>query len=107
KAFQANLSSAVLPDGRMYWNIADRVVRPMLEEDNGLVSAAAEQVQTALNEAAGLGLQAQSVPLNESRVKGFLDRLSNALQYDDIAWILGEPVVNFSQAVVDESIRRN
>lgn len=107
EAFQANLSGAVLPDGRMYWNIADRVVRPLLEEDHSLVAAAAEQVQTTLNEAAGLGLQAQSVPLNESRVKGFLDRLSSALQYDDIAWILGEPVVNFSQAVVDESIRRN
>src|SRR5699024_6529273 len=71
EAFQANLSSAVLPDGRMYWNIADRVVRPLLEEDHSLVAAAAEQVQTSLNEAAGLGLQAQAVPLNESRVKGF------------------------------------
>ena len=107
EAFQANLSSAVLPDGRMYWNIADRVVRPMLEEDHGLVAAAAEQVQTSLNEAAGLCLQAQAVPLNESRVTGILNRLSSAMQYDDIAWILGEPVVNFSQAIIDASVRRN
>lgn len=107
EAFQANLSSAVLPDGRMYWNIADRVVRPMLEDDHGLVAAAAEQVQTSLNEAAGLGLQAQAVPLNESRVIGILNRLSSAMKYDDIAWILGEPVVNFSQAIIDDSIRRN
>lgn len=106
-AFRANLSSAALPDGRMYWNIADRVVRPMLEQDHDLVAAAAEQVQTALNEAAGLGIKAQAVPLDESRVKGFLDRLASEANYDDVAWILGEPVVNFSLAVVDESIRRN
>lgn len=106
-AFRANLSSAVLPDGRMYWNIADRVVRPLLAEDHELVAAAAEQVQTTLNEAAGLGIKAQAVPLDESRVKGFLDRLSSEANYDDVAWILGEPVVNFSQSVVDESIRRN
>lgn len=106
-AFRANLSSAVLPDGRMYWNIADRVVRPMLEQDHDLVAAAAEQVQTSLNEAAGIGIKAQAAPLDESRVKGFLDRLSSEANYDDVAWILGEPVVNFSQSVVDESIRRN
>ena len=35
-AFRANLSSDVLPDGRMYYNIADRVVRPLLEQDAGL-----------------------------------------------------------------------
>lgn len=106
-AFLANLSADVLPDGRMYWNIADRVVRPMLAEDHELVAAAAEQVQTALNKAAGLGLKAQAVPLDEARIKGFLDRLSSELHYEDVSWILGEPVVNFSQAVVDESIRRN
>lgn len=106
-AFRANLSGSVLPDGRMYWNIADRVVRPMLEEDHVLVGAAAEQVQTTLNEAAGLGLKAQTVPLDESRVKGFLDRLASAPSFDDVAWILGEPVVNYSQSIVDESIRQN
>lgn len=107
EAFHANLSSDVLPDGRMYYNIADKVIRPLLEDDHALVSAAAYQVQQTLNDASGIGLAAQSVPLNESRVQGFLDRLSSELNYDDVAWILGEPVVNFSQSVVDESIRLN
>lgn len=107
EAFHANLSSAVLPDGRMYYNIADRVIRPLLEDDHALVSAAAYQVQQTLNDAAGIGLAAQSAPLNESRVQGFLDRLSSELNYDDVDWILGEPVINFSQSVVDESIRLN
>lgn len=106
-AFRANLSSAVLPDGRMYYNIADRVVRPLLEQDHALVAEAAQTVQQSLNTAAGLGLKPQDVPLNESRVQGLLDKISNAEQYDTVAWVLGEPVKNFSRAIVDESIRRN
>ena len=45
QAFGNHLSSAVLPDGRMYYNIADRVLRPLLEEDHGIISDAAAKVQ--------------------------------------------------------------
>ena len=31
EAFRLHLSADTLPDGRMYWNIADRVLRPLLE----------------------------------------------------------------------------
>ena len=106
-AFRANLSSAALPGGRMYWNIADRVVRPLLEQDHTLVAEAAQTVQQSLNTAAGLGIRPQPVPLNESRVEGILNKISAAEQYDDVAWVLGEPVKNFSRAIIDESIRRN
>ncbi len=107
EAFRRNLSSAALPEGRLYWNIADRVVRPMLEQDHELVSAAAMQVQQALNEAAGLGLKAQEAPLDAGRVDGILNKLAAAGQYDDAAWVLDEPVKTFSRAVVDETLRRN
>ena len=32
EAFRRNLTADILPDGKLYWNIADRVVRPLLEE---------------------------------------------------------------------------
>ena len=107
EAFQSNLSGDTLPDGRMYWNLADRVIRPLLEEDHALVSEAARQVQQQLNEAAGIGIKAQSVPLDQDRVDGILNRLAAAEQYEAVAWLLGEPVILFSRSVVDESVRRN
>ncbi|MGM9593136.1 MAG: hypothetical protein ACI3U8_02165 [Candidatus Onthomonas sp.] len=107
EAFGAELTSAALPDGKLYWNIADRVVRPLLEEDHQLVSDVAAQVQQALNEAAGIGLKAQTVPVNRERIDGILNKLCEALRYDDVAWVLGEPVINFSQSVVDETIQAN
>lgn len=107
EAFQSNLSGDTLLDGRMYWNLADRVIRPLLEEDHALVSEAARQVQQQLNEAAGIGIKAQSVPLDQERVDGILNRLAAAEQYESVAWLLGEPVILFSRSVVDESVRRN
>lgn len=101
------ITEADLPDGRMYWNIADRVVRPLLEEDHALVSGAAVRVQQTLNAAAGLGLKAQAAPLDEDRVAGLLNKLAAAVRYDDVADILNEPVITFSRAVVDETVRRN
>ena len=106
-AFRANLSGATLPDGRMYWNIAERVVQPMLAEDHALVAEAAQTVQQSLNEAAGLGLRAQDVPLDADRVDGILQKICGADQYDSVSWVLDEPVKNFSRHVVDESLRRN
>ena len=106
-AFAAALSSETLPEGRMYWNIADRVVRPMLEEDHQLVSSAAVKVQQALNQRAGLGLQAQAAALDNDRVEGILNKITAAERYDDVAWVLNEPVKTFSRAVVDETLRRN
>ena len=55
----------------------------------------------------GVGLNPVKTELNQDKVKGFIDRVSSAENFDDVKWILGEPVVNFSQSVVDEIIKAN
>lgn len=107
EAFRSNLSSDILPDGRMYFNIADRVVRPPMEHNHDLAAEYAAQVQQALNEAAGIRIRPQAVPLDTDRIDGIVNRLASESRFDDVAWILGDPVVNFTQNVVDESIRTN
>ncbi|MEG1525689.1 MAG: polymorphic toxin type 50 domain-containing protein [Clostridia bacterium] len=107
EAFGSNLSSEALPDGRMYWNIADRTVRPMLEQGHNLVAEATVQVQQTMNKAAGIGLKAQAAPMNTERVDSILNKLSSAEQYDDAAWILDEPVKTFVRCTVDDTLRKN
>ena len=102
-----HISSAVLPDGKMYFNIADRVLRPVLEEDHQLISDVAVQVQEQLNKKAGIGLKTQSAPVNEDRIDGIIDKVSDADNFDDVAWVLDEPIVNFSQSVVDDILKAN
>lgn len=107
QTFGMHLSSAVLPDGRMYYNIAERVLRPLMIEDHDIVAEAALQVQTTLNHKANIGLKPQTVAVNENRIDGIIDRVSNEENFDDIAWILDEPIKNFSMNVVDEILKAN
>ena len=105
--FQKHLSGDVLPDGKMYWNIADRVVRPLLEEDWQLCADVAAGVQRVLNTAAGIGLAPQVPQPDKGRIDGFLNKLCEAQRYEDVASLLDTPVRTFSRAAVDETLRRN
>lgn len=107
EAFGAHLSSSVLPDGRMYYNIAKSVLSPTFRRNYELITGVTTSVQEALNAAAGLGLKAQIPAFNQDRLEGIINRVSSEPNFDDVAWILQEPVVNFSQSIVDDSIRGN
>lgn len=106
-SFRKNLSSKVLPEGRMYFNIAERILGATLGNNHKIIAGASAQVQQQLNKASGLGLKAIEVKANQDRIKGFVERLSSEPIFDDVAWILDEPVVNYSQSVVDETIKAN
>ena len=58
----------------------------------------AEQVQDALNSEAGIGIRAIKAPMNEDRVIGIVNKVAAAEAFDDVAFMLDEPVVNFAQA---------
>lgn len=103
----ANLSSDILPDGRMYYNIAERILRPLLEENHAIVAQAAETVQKFLNQRANIGIKVQTVVPNEDRIVGFINKVSESGTFDEVAWVLDAPVVNFSMNVVDEILRAN
>lgn len=107
EAFRRNLTADTLPDGRMYWNIADRVVRPMMEQDHALIADAAVTAQQKLNELAGLSLKAQRAVLDENRVDGILQKVTAAERYEDAAWVLDEPVRTFSRMTVDDTLKAN
>lgn len=53
----SSINAADLPDGRMYYNIANRVIRIPLEEADALVKKATIQIMEAMNQKAGIGLK--------------------------------------------------
>ena len=107
RSIQLNVSADILPDGRMYYNIADKILRPLLEMDHDEIANYCADVQTRLNEISGVGLKGLKADLNRSKVDGFIDKVSSAEKYDDVKWMVGEPIVNFSQSIVDDSIKKN
>lgn len=106
-AYEKHVSSDTLPDGKMYYNIADRLIPQTLDENHKLVSQYAADVQTKLNKEAKIGLKVQRSELDQDRVDGLVELVSNAEQYDDVAEQLLTAFENFSQHIVDETIRKN
>ena len=56
KALNANISEDILPNGRMYYNIAERVVNPLLTALEDETAAYCDRVQKTLNDNAGIGM---------------------------------------------------
>ena len=106
KSFGVNITTEVLPDGKMYYNIADKVVRPMLEAEYEIASEAAVSAQKSANKAAGIGIKPLQAEFDAEKVQGIIDRVSSQ-PFDEIKWILNEPVKTFAKNVVDQTLEKN
>lgn len=107
KALGASISTDKLPDGKMYYNIAQRLLTDVLGRNHQLVSGYASDVQKNLNDKAKIGLKVQVPELNLDRIAGIVNRFSSEENFEDVSWLLGEPIVNFTQSIIDDSIRKN
>lgn len=105
--FGDNITADVLPDGKMHYNISERILNPTMSNNFDLITGFSSEVQTILNETAGINIRAQTPGLNQSRIDGIIDRLSNDEDFTAIKWILDDPIINFCQSVVDDAIKAN
>lgn len=107
KTFQEEIGKENLPDGRMYYNIADRLLNNTLGKNYDLISSYTKDTQKVLNEKAGIGVKPAVPEINQSRIDHMVDRIAEEEDYDKIKWMLDEPVTNFSMSVVDDFIKKN
>ena len=107
KALRASISADKLPNGKMYYNIAQRLLTDVLGRNHELVSGYASDVQKNLNDKAKIGLKVQVPELNLDRIAGIVNRFSSEENFEDVSWLLGEPIVNFTQSIIDDSIQKN
>ena len=107
KALGASISADKLPNGKMYYNIAQRLLTDVLGRNHEIVSGYASDVQKNLNDKAKIGLKVQVPELNKDRIAGIVNRFSSEDNFEDVSWLLDEPIVNFTQSIIDDSIRKN
>lgn len=105
--FQDKIKTGDLPDGKMYYNIAKRLIEPNMVRNHDLVSEYSKEVQGILNKQANISIKAQKADLNQDRINKLVDKITRYDFFDDGKWLLNEPIINFSQAVVDETIKKN
>ena len=78
-AFSSNISSGDLPDGKMYYNIAKRLIEPNMIRNHDLVAEYSKEVQSILNKQANISIQAQKADLNQDRIDKLVNKIS---EYD-------------------------
>lgn len=107
RAFEKYVSSDALPDGKMYYNIAERLLRDTLGTNYEITADAAEKVQKALNTAANIGIKPVRPELDEDRLLNLIDRIANEEYYDDIRKMIEEALVNYTQSIIDDAVKAN
>ncbi len=105
----SNLSADILPDRKLYYNIAQRVMQEALGQNGiyGEIGSYCSEVQQILNKEAEIGIKAVPPELKQDRVDGIVDIVSGKDNFDEIKYMLKEPIVNFGQSIVDEAVRVN
>lgn len=75
KALTLCLTPDNLPDSRLYWNIATRTVKPLLQRVHSMINEAAISVQTAEDQRNGIGVKAMATAFPEERINDLLNKL--------------------------------
>lgn len=105
-ACKAVLVPENLPDGKLYYNIGERTVKRLIQENEAEIIARASKQNAAMNKAAGVGLKAKKPKRDRA------ESLVSAMCNDDadaevVARLLGEPMVTVHATVVDDFIQAN
>lgn len=97
-----------MPDEKLWWNIAERTIKPMLVNNHSLVISAAETVQKAIDKAEGIGLAPVKPKISGGRVKGILEAATKeGITQHQLTAVLDAPIVTISQSFYDDFIREN
>lgn len=108
KALTETLTPDNLPNGTLYYNIAQRTVVPALEQNYDLVNEAAAEIQKQLDEAAKIGLGSVHADFPHERVQGLIDKMTaDGITPEQVTRWLKEPIINNSEAFVDDYVEAN
>lgn len=81
------LTEKNLPDGKLYWNIADRTIRPLMTEVHGMVNDIGVRVTESEDRKIDIGLKASPAPLPEQRLADLINKVVEVFaQEEEKTW---------------------
>lgn len=104
-ALQKNLTAETLPDGKLYYNIAQRTIVPAARTGYDVTNEAAVEILGIRDRAEGLGINAVTADFQTSRAEALATKAVDAA--DDFARYLGEPIVTLAESFADNFMRAN
>ena len=104
--FREQITEEKLPEGVFTREFVQETIEPLLKDDHKIVSTMAAVAQENINTAAGVHIQPQKADFNQDRADGFATKMDGKTM-EEAGWMLGSPVTNFSQSIVDETMIKN
>ena len=108
QAIEHNISADKLPNGQMYYNIAEKVLRPSLQTNYELFNAVAARIQAAVDAKQGIRIAAQQAALQKSRIDVVIDAASQeGIAEATMIRRMAVPAETITQSYADNFIRSN
>nr|DAS75252.1 MAG TPA: hypothetical protein [Caudoviricetes sp.] len=104
--FKENLSEDMFPDKKMNYDVADKILNETLGKNYELVSDYSRDIQTIINKKAGFNLKGLKADKNQSRIDNMAKKISEN-EIENVQWMFDEPVKNFTQSIVDDTVKTN
>lgn len=107
RSLQENINQDNLSGNFISKELAQEILEPLLINNYAVTAEVCKNIQTNLNKASGIGLTPQVAKLDTNRLQGLIDKVASYDTLEQGNWVLGEPITNYTQAVVDYSIAEN
>lgn len=108
QAIGAHVNVAALPDGKMYYNIADTILTGVLKDNYDVINSAAAECQKALDSQVGINITPQQAEFPTERVQAVV----NAASVPDIAEEvmirrMTAPAQNITESFYNDYVQKN
>lgn len=108
QAISETVTADVLPDGQMYFNIAEKILSPLLHDNYDLINDVAADVQKKLDAAKGIKIKPQKAPFPADRLKTVLNAASEpGLDEATMQRRMSVPAETITQSFADDYMQTN
>lgn len=87
--------------------IIDETLNGSLKNNYDMIIDYATKTQQKLNDLEKIGLKPAIPKINKDRINGFITKVDDYSEFKDYEWVMKEPIVNYSQSVVDDFVQEN
>lgn len=108
QAIGTYVNAGALPDGKMYYNIADTILSGVLKDNYDIINSAAAECQKALDRKAGINIRPQQAEFPAERIQA----VANAASIPDIAEEvmirrMTSPTQNITESFYNDYVQAN
>lgn len=108
QAIGTHVNVAALPDGKMYYNIADTILTGVLKDNYDVINSAAAECQKALDSQAGINITPQQAAFPTERVQAVVNAASVPdIAEDKMIRRMTAPAQNITESFYNDYVQTN